>query len=177
MTSQYLQRPALNEYAEYYDRYASLVPETDILQVLREQLESLRTLLSTIPAEQETFRYAPDKWSIREMIGHLNDGERIFGYRAFSFAHGEAAALPGFEQDDYVRESNSAETPLQDLLAQFVALRQANLLMLEQLKESAWTRSGIASDNPITVRALVWIIAGHVRYHMQILAERYLTTQ
>ena len=175
MTVQYLQRPAANEYAEYYDRYTSLVPESDILQVLREQLENVRALIAALPAEQELRRYAPGKWSIREVMGHLNDVERIFSYRAFTFAHGEAAALPGFEDADYVRESNFAQTPLQDLLAHFVALRQANILLLEQLRETDWARSGVASDNPVTVRALVWIMAGHVRHHVKILQERYLT--
>ena len=150
MPSQYLQRPAANEYATYYERYVSLVPETDIMQVLREQLESLRALIASIPAEQETFRYAPGKWSIREMMGHLNDGEWVFGFRAFTFAHGERAPLPGFDQNDYVNESNFDQVPLQDLLAHFVALRQANLLMMEQWKESAWTMSGVASDNPVS---------------------------
>ncbi|MBS1811540.1 MAG: DinB family protein [Acidobacteria bacterium] len=175
MPSQYLQRPAANEYAAYYEKYATLVPETDILQVLREQTESVRALISSLSAEQEAFRYAPGKWSIRQLMGHINDGERVFGFRAFAFAHGEAAALPGFDENDYVRESNFDQTPLQDLLAHFILLRESNVLLLEQLAEGDWGKSGVASDNPVTVRALVWIMAGHVRHHLNILRDRYLT--
>lgn len=174
MTRLYLQRPTASEYAEYYEKYVSLVPETDILQVLRAQREIVHDLISGIPTAQETFRYAPGKWSIRELLGHINDAERVFGFRAFAFAHGDAAPLPGFDENDYVRESNFNQTPLPELLAHFILLRQANSLLLEQLQAEAWTMSGVASDNPITVRALAWIIAGHVRHHLNILQERYL---
>lgn len=175
MTLSYLQRPGANEYAEYYEKYVSLVPETNILKVLGEQMESVRGLISNIPAEQETFRYAPEKWSIRELVGHINDGERVFGFRAFTFAHSEASALPGFDENDYVRESNFNQTPLQDLLAHFLLLRDSNILLLEQLAERDWAKSGVASENAVTVRALVWIMAGHVRHHLRILTERYLS--
>lgn len=174
MRTQSLQRPAADEYAEYYEKYVSLVPETDILQVLREQMEGVRELIASIPGEQETFRYAPEKWSIRELLGHINDGERIFGFRAYTFTHRDAGPMPGFDENDYVQDSNFDQMLLQDLLAQFIALRQANVLFLEQVSETAWARSGVASNNPVTVRALVWIMAGHVRHHLNILQERYL---
>ena len=174
MTIQYLERPIETEYSEYAAGYVALVPENDVLKVMREQIEIVRELISSISAEQELFRYAPEKWSIREMVGHLNDGERVFGFRAFTFARGDSAALPGFEENDYVRESNSDQVPLPDLLAEFIALRQSNVMMLEQLKEEAWERVGVANDNAVTVRAIVWIMAGHIRHHLNILTERYL---
>ena len=174
MSIQYLQRPNSTEYAEFYSGYVSLVPETDVLKVLREQIEIVRNLVSSIAEEQELFRYAPEKWSIREMMGHINDGERVFSFRAYTFARGDEAALPGFDENDYVRQSNFDQTPLQDLLAEFIALRQSNIMMLEHLKKEDWERVGVASENLITVRAIVWIMAGHVRHHLNILTERYL---
>ncbi len=174
MTIPYLQRPNETEYSDYSAGYVALVPENDVLKVMREQIEIISEIVSSIPAEQELFRYAPEKWSIREMIGHLNDGERVFGFRAFTFARGDAAALPGFEENDYVRQANSAQVPLPDLLAEFIALRQSNVMMLKQLKEENWERVGVANENPVSVRAIVWIMAGHVRHHLNILNERYL---
>ena len=174
MTIQYLQRPIETEYSDDAAGYVALVPENDVLKVLKEQVEIVREIISSIPVEQELFRYAPEKWSIREMVGHLNDGERVFGFRAFTFARGDAAALPGFDENEYVQQSNSEQTQLQNLLAEFIALRQSNMMMLEQLKEEDWERVGVASENPVTVRAIVWIMAGHVRHHLNILTERYL---
>ena len=174
MSIQYLQRPDTTEYAQFYAGYVSLVPETDILKILQEQIEIVRKLITNIGEEQELFRYAPEKWSIREMMGHLNDGERVFSFRAYTFARGDIAALPGFDENDYVQQSNFAQTPLQDLLAEFIALRQSNIMMLEHLSEGDWERVGVASENSITVRAIVWIMAGHVRHHLNILTERYL---
>ena len=174
MSIQNLQRPMETEYSEYAADYVALVPENDVLKVLKEQVEIVREIISGIPVVQELFRYAPEKWSIRELVGHLNDGERVFGFRAFTFARGDAAALPGFDENEYVRQSNSEQTQLQNLLAEFIALRQSNMMMLEQLKEEDWERVGVASENPVTVRAIVWIMAGHVRHHLNILTERYL---
>ena len=174
MTIEYLQRPSDTEYSDEAASYVALVPENDVMKVLREQVESVRKIISGISEEQELFRYAPEKWSIREMVGHLSDGERVFGFRAFTFARGDAAALPGFDENDYVRQSNSDQAQLQDLLAEFIALRQSNVMMLEQLKEEAWERVGVANGNPVSVRAIVWIMAGHVRHHLNILTERYL---
>jgi DinB superfamily len=174
MTTQYLERPTDSEYSEYAAGYVALVPENDVLKVLREQVEIVRELISSIPEEQELFRYAPGKWSIREMIGHLGDGERVFGFRAFTFSRGDTAALPGFDENEYVRQSNSEQTRLKDLLAEFIALRQSNIFMLEQLNQEAWARIGIANGNAVSVRAIVWIMAGHVRHHLNILTERYL---
>lgn len=176
MPTQYLQRPDADEYAAYYEKYVSLVPETDILKVLSEQTAGVRELLARLPVEQETFRYAPGKWSIRELLGHISDAERVFGFRAFTFAHGDVSALPGFDENDYVRESNFDHTPLRDLLAHFILLRESNVMLFEQLAEGDWVKSGIASDNPVTVRALVWIMAGHVRHHLNILQDHYLNT-
>lgn len=174
MIIQYLQRPSETEFSDEAASYVALVPENDVMKVLREQVEIVRKIISGIPEEQELFRYAPEKWSIREMVGHLNDGERVFGFRAFTFARGDAAALLGFDENEYVRQSNSEQTQLQNLLAEFITLRQSNVMMLEQLKEDAWERVGVANDNPVSVRAIVWIMAGHVRHHLNILTERYL---
>jgi hypothetical protein len=167
-------RPAESEYAPFYAGYVSRVPETDILEVLTRQPEEWRALTSRVAAARETFAYAPGKWTIRQLVGHMTDAERVFGFRAFCFSRGDRNPLPGFDENDYVAGSRSAEVPLAELVADLAAIREVNLSVLRRLDEAAWARVGTASNASISVRALAYIMAGHVRHHLNVLATRYL---
>lgn len=169
-----MNRPTQTEYAPYYESYISQVSENDILPVLRSQMDELDVLLARVEPKQETFRYAEGKWSIRELLGHLIDGERVFGYRAFCIARGEQQNLPGFDQDDYMATAPYDRIDLEDLLSELRLIRLGNLAMLRTLDEASWARVGTANQNQVSVRALAFIIAGHVRHHMNVLRERYL---
>ena len=166
-------QPLETEYAPYYRGYVGQVTEEEILPVLRSQLDALDVLLGRVTPERETFRYAEGKWSIREIIGHLIDGERVFGYRAFCIARGEQNNLPGFEQDDYMLTAPYDHIDLEDLLSEFRLVRMSNLAMLRNLDDEAWARIGTANANQVSVRALAFIMAGHARHHMGVLRERY----
>lgn len=168
-------RPEKNEYHEYYDRYVSLVGETDIVAAMREQAGELRDLFAEInAAEKNDFQYAEGKWSVKQLIGHLIDGERIFAYRALRISRADETPIEGFEQDGYIENSNFAATAFDDLTEEFLLERQANILLFKNLSADAWRRVGTASDSPVSVRALAYIIVGHVRHHQNILRERYL---
>lgn len=169
-----MNRPSETEYAASYQSYVDRVSETDILPVLKSQMDELDLLLGRVSAAQETFRYAEGKWSIREIAGHLIDGERVFGYRAFCIARGETQNLPGFDQNDYMLTAPYDRIELEDLLKELRLVRLGNIAMLRTLDEEAWSRQGTANDSQVTVRALVFIMAGHVRHHMNVLRERYL---
>ena len=174
MSASAIARPQSTEYQSYYERYVSLVPEGDVIKVLTEQLDETLALLRSIPEDKAGFRYGPDKWSIKELVGHVIDGERIFAYRALRFARGDQTPLPGFEQDDYVLNANFDERPLSELADEFEHVRRANLLMFGRLDEAAWNRRGSASEAEVSVRALAFIIAGHERHHVKVLKEKYL---
>lgn len=166
-------RPAENEYATFYRGYVSLVPEGDVLPVLEAQPEGLARIAAQVSPEKEIFRYAPDKWSVRQVFGHLSDAERVFGYRAFCLSRAEAAPLPGFDENGYVAESRSSDQPLAELARTFGRVREANLTLLRHLDLSQWERRGVANGSPISVRALAFIMAGHVRHHLAGLRDRY----
>lgn len=166
-------KPAETEYAPYYATYVSLVPEGDILATLESQIDDFRRFAGSVPPDREGFRYAPDKWSVRQVIGHLVDGERVFGYRAFCISRGEQAALPSFDEQVYVAQSPYDRVPLADLADELVGVRRANLTALRRLEAGAWTRTGTASGKTISVRALAYIMVGHCRHHLGILHERY----
>ena len=168
-----MQRPTEAEYAPYYARYVDLVPEADILAVLEPQVEEIRRLLAPVSAEKEAYRYAEGKWSVRQVLGHLVDGERIFGYRAFCFSRGEQAALPSFDESEYVAAARSDSIPLRELVQELALVRQANLVFLRRLDPREWAQVGTASGKPVSVRALAWVMVGHPRHHLQILRERY----
>jgi hypothetical protein len=168
-----MNRPAEHEFAPFYAGYVSLVPEDDILGVLAEQVDVVRGLARSVPAERETYRYAPDKWTIRQVIGHITDGERVFGHRAFCIARGEQASLPGFDEQAYMAEANYESRPLAELIADFAALRGVNLSLLRSLPPEAWRRRGMANGVPVTVLALAYMLAGHVRHHLGVLSDRY----
>jgi len=167
-------RPRSGEYAPYYDRYISLVPGNDILAALDEQRRQMLLLLSGRTEADGDLRYAPDKWTLKEVVGHLNDTERIMSYRALRIARGDATPIEGFEQDDYVRNAPFARRPLEDLIEDYIAVRRATVSLFRNLDEPAWSRRGVANKNEVTVRALAYIIAGHELHHRKILEEKYL---
>ena len=169
-----IERPGNDECADYYLQYIRHAPEGDVLALLDEQLLMLADLLRELTAEQADFRFAPGEWSIKEVVGHLGDVERIFAYRAYTIARDEAAVLPGFDQDHYVCEANFGAASLAELLDELASLRRANLLAFRRLTPEATRRRGIASDNPFSVRALIYILAGHFNYHLKDLREQYL---
>lgn len=168
-------QPEANEYAPYYGKYIALVPEGDVVSTLSRQLEDTLALLGGLAEAQGDSRYEPGKWSIKELVGHVIDGEKIFGHRAFRFARGDEQPLPGFEQDDYVRAAGFDNRRLQDLTKEFELVRGANLYLFRSLDERAWLRHGTASDARVSVRAIAYIMAGHVTHHLNILRTRYLS--
>jgi hypothetical protein len=167
-------RPQPGENAPYHDRYISLVPGNDVLAALEEQRRQMLLLLSGSTEADGELRYAPNKWSLKEVLGHINDTERIMSYRALRIARGDATPIEGYEQDDYVRNSPFARRLLSDLVEDYIAVRRATVSLFRNLDETAWTRRGKASNNEVTVRALAYIIAGHELHHRRILEEKYL---
>ena len=168
-----MERPREDEYAPFYARYVALVPETDILAVLERQADEIRRLAASVPAERERHRYAEGKWSVREVLGHLVDGERVFGYRAFCISRGERAALPSFDENQYVEKARCDAIPLRELADELALVRRSNLVVLRRLEPREWDNVGTASGKTISVRALAWVVAGHPRHHVEILRERY----
>ena len=166
-------RPQAGEYSPYYDRYISLVQGEDILNTLDQQRRETMTLLCGRNEEDGNFRYAPGKWSAKEVLGHVCDTERVFAYRAMRISRADTTPLEGFGQDDYVRHGPFAKRPLEDLVEDFIAVRRATLSLLRNLDEAAWTRRGIANKNEVSVRGLAYIIAGHELHHRGILEEKY----
>ncbi len=167
-------RPESNEYAVYYERYVSLVPEGELIETLERQAAETLALLRTLPEERGAHRYEPGKWSVKQLVGHISDGERLFAYRALSIARGDRAPLPGMEQEEWMAGVDFDARTLADLAEEFEAVRAATVHLLRHLSPEAWARRGTASDNEITVRALAYIIAGHEAHHISILRERYL---
>ena len=167
-------QPQTNEAASYYFRYIDLAPTDDIVSFLDDQFKQTTPLLAGISEERSTHRYAPDKWSIRELLNHVNDGERIFLGRALWFARGFTDPLPSFDQEIAVAGANANQTAWADLVEEFKTVRLGTLSFFRNLPPEAWSRSGIASDNPMTVNAIAYIIGGHVAHHVNVLKERYL---
>ena len=167
-------RPQTTEAADYYFKYIDLITSDDIVPTIETQMGEMLQLLSGISEEQSLHSYAPGKWTIREVLNHVNDGERVFSGRAFWFARGFNDPLPSFDQDVAVQMSHANNTSWADLVEEFEIVRLGTLSLLKSLPAEAWDRTGVASDNPVSVRALVYIIAGHVAHHMGVLREKYL---
>ncbi len=170
-----IEKPAAEEFNPYYGGYISQVTEPDLLGVLAAQPAEVATVFGTLDDSRGTFAYADGKWTIKEVLSHLIDGERHFAHRLHRISRGDLTPIEGFEQDDYIETSYANERTFADLVAEFSELRQANLRPLRTLSESDWKRMGTASGSPISVRALGFIMAGHVRHHFNILKERYLS--
>ena len=167
-------RPEASEYAAYYDRYISLVPGNDVLSSLGQQLPQTLALISPLTEEEGAYRYAADKWSIKEAVGHVIDTERVMSYRALRIARNDQTPMEGFEQDDYVRYGPFGHCQVSDLVEEFGHVRNATLSLFRSLDPEAWPRRGSANKNEISVRALAYIIAGHELHHRNVLRERYL---
>jgi hypothetical protein len=152
-----------------------LIPGNEILDTLDQQRRRTMLLLSGRDEDDGNLRYAPEKWSAKEVLGHVCDTERVFAYRALRISRADATPLEGFEQDDYVRNGPFAHCPLADLVEEFIAVRRATLSLLRNLDEAAWQRRGIANKNEVSVRALAYVIAGHELHHRRILEEKYFS--
>lgn len=174
MTTSALPRPEAGEYNEYYARYIAMVPEGDIVETLAGEFEETLALLRSVPPEKEEYRYAEGKWSLREVVGHLLDTERLFAFRALWFARGGGGELAGMDQEAWARSSGAASRPLAELLAEWKGLRDANVLMFGSFDAEAGARRGVASGYEVTVRALPWMIAGHELYHRKLIRRDYL---
>lgn len=174
MSNAQLRRPTDNEYASFYAGYVGLVPDGDLLASLELQAADTQKLLRPIGEARSQHRYAPDKWSIREVIGHVADSERVFTYRALRFARADATPLPGYDEKLWGQTTNAHLRTLASLLDDLQALRAATLTLFRGFADADWDRSGNANNNPITVRAVAYVVAGHERHHMKFLKERYL---
>lgn len=173
MTSSHHERPHASEYASFYSGYVAGVPDGDIVATLRTAGDELIATLSAIPESRGDFRYADGKWSIRTVIGHVIDVERIFSYRALRVGRGDATPLPGFEENNYAVTAASDARTVADLVAELTAVRASTVRLFASFSVDAWTRRGIASNAEVSARALAWITTGHALHHLRILKERY----
>ncbi len=167
-----MSRPEPTEYAAFYETYISQVPETDILPAITTQGHEFLQFLRSIPESAGSVRHAPYTWSVKEVLGHLIDCERIFAYRLLRFARNDQTPLAGFDENSYVPAGHFDEVPLTDLVSEWEAVRAATQALLQNLPAEAWARSGDANGNLVSVRALVFILVGHVRHHGAILRKR-----
>ncbi len=167
-------RPQASEYAPFYEKYIAMVPDGEIAETLEAQMREMKLLLGSLSEKEAEFRYAEGKWSVKELLGHISDSERIFAYRMLRIARGDQTPLAGFEQDDYVKAGNFQAHALTELLEEFTAVRRASIALLRSFDAEVWLRRGVANQKEISARALAFILAGHERHHRQILQERYL---
>jgi hypothetical protein len=167
-------RPSSSEYPAYAEAYVSRVPDGDIVETLGKQLDDTLALVRSIPEARGDFRYEEGKWTIKEVIGHIIDGERVFAYRALRFARGDETPLSGFEQDDYVRGGAFDKRSLSDLANEYEHVRRSTIALFANLDAEAWSRRGSANNNETSVRGVAFIVAGHERHHIEILRTRYL---
>lgn len=174
MSTVTIPRPKADEHVEYYSRYISQVPDGDLIATLRDQIMETVGMLRGLSPEKADYAYAPGKWTIKEVIGHLSDAERVFQYRALTFARAPGTALPGFDENAWVPAGNFGTRTLEDLLEEFQVVRAASVQLARHLDEETLTRRGSANGNDISVRALLYIIAGHERHHAALFRERYL---
>ena len=169
-----MQRPKSDEYAPYYGRYIDKVPDGDIIAYLEQQRNAFSARLVEIPSEKGNLRYAEGKWSVKEVVGHVIDVERAFLFRALTFARADRGPIPGLEQDDWVAAANFDARTMESLREEFHHLRSSGIAMLRSFDEAALLRRGIASDCEFSVRAIPYILAGHLDHHARVLEERYL---
>lgn len=170
-------RPDLSRVPEYYHRYINQVPEKDLMTALKNQSTSFIAFLKKIPAGKVNYRYAKGKWSIKEVLQHIIDTERVFAYRVLCIARGEAAPLPSFDENEYADNCNASGRDWKELIAEFKAVRESSIYLMGSLNKKQLDRSGIASGKPVYVLGLSFIIPGHVNHHVQVLKERYLAAK
>lgn len=168
-----LSRPPASEYRAYFDRYVSLVEELDLPALLEHQASSLREGLVGLSEERAGFRYAPGKWSVREVLGHMVDTERVFGFRALSIARGELASLPPFDENAYAVLAGHDRCSITGLVDEFTQVRNSHVLLFRHMDDAAWERLGRVDGHPTSTRAVAFIMAGHVRHHARVLSTRY----
>ena len=166
-------RPEATEHGTYFGRYISLVAGDDVVSQLDAQRRETLVLLSSLSEADGDHRYAPDKWSVKEVLGHVCDTERIMSYRALRIGRGDATPLAGFEQDDYVKTANFTRLGVGDSIEDYIGVRRATLTLFRNFEDTAWHRMGVVSENPASARALAYIIAGHELHHRKILQEKY----
>jgi len=169
-------RPEANEYGPFYRGYIDLVTESDICEAAETSARDMAALLAGIGEERWSHRYAPEKWSIKQLVGHVTDGERVFAYRTLCIARGETQSLPGFDETDYMRNSNFDRRPFAELVAELNLVRQASIAMLRGFDPAVWQNAGVANNQPITARGVAYAMVGHARHHMNILRQRYIAT-
>jgi uncharacterized damage-inducible protein DinB len=174
MTATTLVRPVDHEYPSFYAGYIARVPDGDVVALLARQMEDTSAFLAGLTEAQGNHRYAPGKWSVKEVVGHLADAERVFAYRALRFARGDATPLAPFDENAWVPQSGCDERTLKDLTEEFRAVRHATIPLVRSLTDETAVRSGTASGKPVTVRALIYMAAGHELHHLAVLRERYL---
>ena len=167
-------RPTATDYAPPHASYVELVAEEeDILTAMERQSSETQKLLSSLDESRAAYRYAPGKWTVKEVIGHIADSERILGYRALAVARGESQPLPGYDEDSYVRHASFESWRLGDLAEQYALSRRANIVFFKNLQPEAWERRGTANSYPVNVRGLAYVIVGHERHHLKVLREKY----
>ena len=169
-----MERPEITEYKEDYEDYVSLVEETDIVSAMKKQLTEVENLFASISEEKGEFAYAEGKWTIKELLGHLINGERVFSYRALRISRGDQTPLPGFDQDLLTDNGNFNSISLAELLKEFSHLCQADILFFQNLNDEAWERTGTVNDHPVSVRAIAYNMVNHVRHHINVLRLHYL---
>ena len=165
-------RPQAGEHAPYFERYISLIEGDDPVQALEAQVAAFQALAG-LPEDQAGHRYAEGKWSVREVLGHVIDTERVFGYRAMRIARGDQTPLPGFDENSFAEAAGHDACPLSELVDELVLLRRSHVLLFRHLPSEAWTRLGVSNANPTSSRALAFMMAGHVAHHLNILRDRY----
>lgn len=168
-----MMRPTPTDYAPPHAGYVDLVEEDDILSAMREQSSQTQKLLASLDEQRATYRYGEGKWSIKEVIGHMVDAERIIGYRALAVARGDTQPLPGFDENAYVQNASFDAWKLGDLAEEYALVRRSNIVFFQNLQPEAWDRRGTANQHPVSVRGLAYVIVGHERHHLQVLREKY----
>ena len=168
-----INRPQPNEYSAYAARYVDLVGNEPILEILEQLQQSTYDLIAGLSDDKANYAYAADKWTIKQVLGHMADTERVLAYRALAFSH-EAIELPGFDQDVYMEKATFNTRSIEDIANEFKSIRESSLYLFRSVSDEQSTQKGIASGNPVSVRALAYMIAGHEMHHIKILKEKYL---
>ena len=167
-----INRPDASEFAPFYAGYIAKVPDSGPVAMMKEQIDQLEKLKS-LPDDKANYRYAEGKWSVKDVLGHMADGERVFSYRLVRIARGDKTPMPGFEENDWAKAAPHGKRPIGAVIDELIAVRRATLALMESLDETAIANSGVANNNPVTGRAICWIVAGHTKHHLDVLKERY----